>query len=164
MVQIPSQIQCAKLAAIHELERARFLLRSTYPQVQEQKLFLEVFKILVLYYDKLEKFFIQLLQTRKIVSKELQNEVLIQKTLLAYEDNLNIILGHDFNLALLIRQKSLLQDLLKAQKLGPADFRRKKDYIICENNYKVRVINESSTLKFLTIAEKFERILTKTCI
>ncbi|MBT4445761.1 hypothetical protein HOA92_01610 [archaeon] len=156
-----SNINQTQLLALQELERARFLLKRTYPMLQEQKLFLEIIRLLANFYQLMEKFCFLLLQHQKIIPKEKQNEVTIQKNIIDNDEKLSKILGETFDLTILINQKSQLQELLNAKKTGPADFRRKKDYIICENNYKVRVISESSATKFLSIAENFGQILTK---
>ncbi|MAG60671.1 hypothetical protein CL619_02680 [archaeon] len=141
------------------LDHARHLLRRTYPLVQEQKLFLSVFQLLVKFYELFEKYLFELLKKEGMAPKQEVNKVILQRLLLSKEEFLKKQMGLNFELTTLFTQKSLLQELLEAQKTGPADFARKKDYIICEKNYKVRVISESSALQILQVAEKIGRNL-----
>ncbi len=141
------------------LIHARYLLCRTYPLIQEQKLFLDVFRILLKYYYEYEQYLLELLRIKGIISNVPLDPVLCHQLLLFHESQLSQLIKANFELTSLITQKSLLQELLEAQKTGPADFARKKDYIICEKNYKVRVINESFTLQVLRTAEEFGKFL-----
>lgn len=142
------------------LDRARYLLRRTYPLVQEEKLFLDILRILLEFYERYEVFLFAILQQQGIVGKDqVQGSVGLRWTLLAKESQLQELLGGNFHLTTLVSQKSRLQELLCAQKEGPADFARKKEYVICEKNYKVQVISEFSALEMLRIAEEFGRFL-----
>ncbi len=159
MKQLSVKIKSQKELILSHLEHARYLLKRTYPLVQEQRLFLETIKILLHFYEEYEFFCFLLLQEQGILSQEPIGLVERHRALLKYEAKLQEILSSNFSLTLLTQQKSEFKELLQAQKEGPADFTRKKEYVICEKNYKVRVISESSALHFLAEAEKFGRML-----
>ena len=99
-----SNINQTQLLALQELERARFLLKRTYPMLQEQKLFLEIIRLLANFYQLMEKFCFLLLQHQKIIPKEKQNEVTIQKNIIDNDEKLSKILGETFDLTILINQ------------------------------------------------------------
>ena len=142
-----------------QLEHAAYLLRRTYPLIQEQKLFIEVFKILVQYYQDYESYLLERLKLEGLISKLPSDKVEYRRLLLSNRFKIKKIINPNFELTSLIAQKLLLQELLEAQKTGPADSARKKDYIICEKNYKVRVISESSAHQTLCLAEEFGSFL-----
>ena len=143
------------------LTRARFLLTRTYKMVQEEKLFLDILHLILEFYQKYEKYLLQIMREEGIITKrETLNKVDVRRILIAKQEKIEKLLNKQFDLEFLFSQKSHLQELLEAQKHGPADFVRKKEYIICVENYKVEVINEYCALQMLQIAEKFWQLLS----
>lgn len=153
------QSNSSKEELLITLGKASFLLRRTYQMVQEQKLFLSVFQLLVDFYEGYENYLFDKLREDGLAPKTEVDDVMKRRLLYSNKLDLKRIMGKNFDFSALIAQKSQMQELLEAKKEGPADFARKKDYIICEKNYKVRVINESSAQKFLQKAEEFGQFL-----
>ena len=129
--------------------KADHLVYMTYPVVKEVKLL----------YTSLESLHTALLKSLdalllfeayykriSLIPKDLNSKLIILKDYCVRKH------GFDPNISLLLME---INKIVKARKQSPMEFVRKNKFVICSNDYNMKVIDEKTIKKYLTLARPF---------